>query len=93
MARNRKSVVNDDRVETVQYSWFTVPFIRGITEKFSKLNNERMRVLFYCSIEYAINCDNSLGYIKAPLPRDKKLFIRSRIRVAMQIMWDRRVDS
>ena len=27
MARNRKNVVNDDRVETVQSSWFTVPFV------------------------------------------------------------------
>jgi len=40
MASNRKSVVNDNRVEAMQFSWFTVPFIRGITEKFSRLNNE-----------------------------------------------------
>ena len=38
MARNRKSIVNDVRVETVQSLWFTVPFVRGITEKFSRLS-------------------------------------------------------
>jgi len=47
MASNRKSVVNDNRVEVVQPSWFTVPFVRGITEKFNRLNSERMRVSFY----------------------------------------------
>ena len=47
MTKNRKSVVNDNRVKTVQPSWFTVPFVRGITEKFSRLNSERMRVSFY----------------------------------------------
>jgi len=48
MARNRKSVVNDDTVETVQPSWFTVPFVRGITE--SRLNSERMRISFYSKL-------------------------------------------
>ena len=45
MASNRKSVVNDNRVEAMQFSWFTVPFIRGITEKFSRLNNERKGIV------------------------------------------------
>ena len=60
MVRNRKSVVNDDKVETVQPSWFTVPFVRGITEKFSRLNSERMIVLHIV----LINCENSLGSIR-----------------------------
>ena len=45
MANNRKSVVNDNRVEVVHPLWFTVPFVRGITEKFSRLNSERMKTL------------------------------------------------
>ena len=68
MVGNRKSVVNDNRVEAVQPSWFTVPFVRGITEKFSRLNRERMRVSFYSANKLK---ENSLGY---PLPRDKKLY-------------------
>ncbi|KYN31624.1 hypothetical protein ALC56_14123 [Trachymyrmex septentrionalis] len=33
IARNRKSVINDNRIEAVQPSRFTVPFVRDITEK------------------------------------------------------------
>jgi len=40
---NRKSVVNDNKIEAVP-SWFIVPFIRDIIEKLSKLNSERMRI-------------------------------------------------
>ena len=47
MTKNRKSVVNDNRVETVQPSRFTVPFVHGITEKLSRLKSKRMRILFY----------------------------------------------
>ena len=42
MVENRKSVVNDNRSSAA----FVVPFVRGITEKFSRLNSERMRVSF-----------------------------------------------
>ena len=41
MVENRKSVVNDSRSSAA----FVVPFVRGITEKFSRLNSERMIVL------------------------------------------------
>ena len=40
MTSNRKSVVNDNNVDIVQSSWFTVPFIHGITEKFGRLNSD-----------------------------------------------------
>ncbi|KYN10475.1 hypothetical protein ALC57_17384 [Trachymyrmex cornetzi] len=47
---------------------FVVPFVHGITEKFNRLNNEHVRVLFYSV--------NKLGEFirvhKDPLPRDKK---------------------
>ena len=68
MAKNRKSVVNDDRVETVQLSWFTVPFVCGITEKFSRLNSERMRVSFYSTNKLR----EFIRVHKDSLSRDKK---------------------
>jgi len=43
MTSNRKNVVKNNKVEAVQSSWFTVPFVRGITEKLSRLNSERIR--------------------------------------------------
>jgi len=46
LASNRKSVVNDNRIEAVQPSWFTVPFVCDTTEKLSRLNSERIRVSF-----------------------------------------------
>jgi len=52
MARNRKNVLNDNRVEAVQPSWFTVPFAHGLTEKFSKMNSELMRVSFYSTNKF-----------------------------------------
>ena len=67
-ARNKKSVVNDNRVEAMQPSWFTVPFVRGITEKFSRLNSKRMRVSFYSTNKLR----EFIKVHKDPLPRDKK---------------------
>ena len=67
LANNRKSVVNDNRVEVVHPLWFTVPFVRGITEKFSKLN-KRMRVSFYSTNKLR----EFIRVRKDPLPRDKK---------------------
>ena len=68
MARNRKGVVYDNRVEAVQPSWFTVPFVCGITEKFSRLNSKRMKVSFYSTNKLR----EFIRVYKDPLPRDKK---------------------
>jgi len=51
---------------------FTVPFVRGITEKFSKLNSERMRVSFYSTNKLR---EFIRVYKDPPLSRDKKLNI------------------
>ncbi|KYQ46149.1 Histone-lysine N-methyltransferase SETMAR [Trachymyrmex zeteki] len=68
MVSNRKSVVNDNSVDVVQPSWFTVPFVRGISEKFGRLNSGQMRVSFY-----SINkLREFIRVHKDPLPRDKK---------------------
>ena len=67
MASNRKSIVNNNKVE-VQSSWFTVLFVRGITEKLSRLNSEREDIVLY-------NTNKLREFIrvhKKPLPRDKK---------------------
>ena len=53
MTSNRKSVVNDNSV--VQSLWFTVPFVRGIIEKFGRLN--RLIIWEYRFI-ISINCEN-----------------------------------
>ncbi|KYN12032.1 hypothetical protein ALC57_15783, partial [Trachymyrmex cornetzi] len=68
MASNRKRVVSDNSVDVVQPSWFTVPFIRGITEKFNRLNSEHMRVSLY-----SVNkLREFIRVHKDPLSRDKK---------------------
>ncbi|KYN30038.1 hypothetical protein ALC57_00481 [Trachymyrmex cornetzi] len=68
MASNTKRVVSDNSVDVVQPSWFTVPFVRGITEKFNRLNSEHMRVSFY-----SVNkLREFIRVHKDPLPRDKK---------------------
>ena len=80
MASNRKSVVNDKRIEVafVHYSF------RSITEKFNRLNTECMRVSFYSTNKL----QEFVRVHKDLLPCDKKsnLFIRFRVRVAMQVM-------
>ncbi|KYQ46168.1 hypothetical protein ALC60_14832, partial [Trachymyrmex zeteki] len=68
IASNRKSIVNDNSVDVVQPSWFTVPFVRGITEKFDRLNNDHIRVSFY-----SINkLREFIRVRKDPLSRNKK---------------------
>ena len=54
----RKSVVNDDRIETVQPSCSSF----RVTD-FDRLNSERMKVSFYSNI-ILINCKNSLRRIR-----------------------------
>ena len=68
MASNRKSIVNDNRIEAVQSSWFTVPFVRGIAEKLSRLNSERMRISFYSTNKLR----EFIRMHKDSLPHDKK---------------------
>ena len=69
---NRKSVVNDNRIEVMQPLWFTFPFVRGITEKF-RLNSQRMRISFIVLINY----ENS-GCIRTlyRIIRSRMLFFR-----------------
>ncbi|KYN29422.1 hypothetical protein ALC57_01134, partial [Trachymyrmex cornetzi] len=55
-------------IALMQPSWFTVSFVRGITEKFSRLNSEHMRISFY-----SVNkLREFIRMHKDPLPRDKK---------------------
>ena len=84
---NRKSVVNDNKIEAVP-SWFIVPFIRDIIEKLSKLKRAYEDIVL-------INCENSLECIRIlyRVIRSRMLFIKSRVKIAMQVMWDRCVDS
>ncbi|XP_018313144.1 uncharacterized protein [Mycetomoellerius zeteki] len=68
MASNRKNVVNDSSIDVAQPSWFTVPFVRGIIEKFSRLNSYRMRVSFYRSNKLR----EFIRVYEDPLLREKK---------------------
>ena len=52
----------------MQPSWFTVPFVCGIIEKFSRLNSERMRVSFYSTNKLR----EFFRVYKDSLPHDKK---------------------
>ena len=65
--------------------WFTVPFVRDITEKFNKLNS-----IWGYRFIVLINCENllSLYMHKDPLLHDKKLNVIYKIscKCAMQIM-------
>ncbi|KYQ47791.1 hypothetical protein ALC60_13177, partial [Trachymyrmex zeteki] len=68
MASNRKNVVRENSVDVVQPSWFTVPFVRGITEKFNRLRSDHMRVSFY-----SINkLREFIRVQKDPLPRNNR---------------------
>ena len=78
MASNKKSVVNDNRIEAA----FVIRCsFRGITVKLSWLNSERMRILFYSTNKLR----KFIRVYKDFLLRDKKLLIRSRVRIAIYV--------
>jgi len=89
IASNRKSVVNDNRVEIVQPSWFTIPFVRSITEKFSRLNSD-MRISFYNTNKLREFIRVHKDSLPCSLQEVECCYIRSHIRVAIQVMWDTR---
>ena len=64
-----------------------VVLLRSLVDWIASIRGYRFVIL--------INCENSLGCIRTlyRVTRSRMLFIRSRVRVAMQVMWDRRVDS
>ncbi|KYM93792.1 hypothetical protein ALC62_15636 [Cyphomyrmex costatus] len=68
MARNRRRVADDHSRDVERPSWFTVPFVRGITEKFNRLNNSHLRVSYYSSNKLR----EFIRVHKDPLPREKK---------------------
>ena len=48
--------------------WFSVSSVRGVIEKFSRLNNERIKVSFYSTNKLR----EFIRIHKNPLPRDQK---------------------
>ena len=89
MASNRKSVINNNRVEAVQFLWFTVPFVRDYWEV------DWIASVWEFHFIALISCENSLECIRTlyRVTRSWMLFISPRVRVTMQVMWNRRIDS
>ncbi|KYN02856.1 hypothetical protein ALC62_06323 [Cyphomyrmex costatus] len=70
MARNKRRVTDDHSQDVVQPTWFTVPFVRGITEKINRLNNSHLRVQYF--EKYRLVSSSCITMHKNPLPREKK---------------------
>ncbi|KYN21095.1 hypothetical protein ALC57_06540 [Trachymyrmex cornetzi] len=73
MVDNRKEVVEENCINKEECSWFTVPFVRGVPEKFNRLNSENMRVAYYSSNKL----QEFIRVHRDPLLREKKSLNRA----------------